>query len=66
MALGERFAGFGHGVYKQGDPRARALLRALAKAGASTRFTQDIPAQVLEATGEFANIDYALAVLTHT
>ncbi|MGO4712034.1 citrate/2-methylcitrate synthase [Bradyrhizobium sp. 2TAF24] len=66
VALGERFAGFGHGVYKQGDPRARALLRALAKAGASTRFTQDIPAQVLEATGEFANIDYALAVLTHT
>ncbi|MEW6644551.1 MAG: citrate synthase family protein [Pseudomonadota bacterium] len=67
VALGERFAGFGHGVYnKQGDPRARALLRALAKAGASKRFTQDIPAQVLEATGEFANIDYALAVLTHT
>jgi len=66
VALGERFAGFGHGVYKQGDPRARALLRALAKAGASTRFTQNIPAQVLEATGEFANIDYALAVLTHT
>ncbi|MBR1217137.1 citrate synthase family protein [Bradyrhizobium sp. U87765 SZCCT0131] len=67
VALGERFAGFGHGVYsKQGDPRARMLLRALAKSGAPKRFTQDIPAQVLEATGEFANIDYALAVLTHT
>jgi len=34
VALGERFAGFGHGVYKHGDPRARALLEALARAGA--------------------------------
>ena len=23
VALGERFAGFGHGVYKHGDPRAQ-------------------------------------------
>jgi citrate synthase len=28
VALGERFAGFGHGVYKHGDPRAQALLPA--------------------------------------
>src|SRR6266850_3376512 len=34
VALGERFAGFGHGVYKHGDPRARALLEALARSGA--------------------------------
>ena len=33
VALGERFAGFGHGVYKHGDPRAHALLEALARAG---------------------------------
>jgi citrate synthase len=66
VALGERFAGFGHGVYRQGDPRARALLKALARAGASPRLTRDIPAHVLEATGEFANIDYALAVLTQS
>ena len=26
VALGERFAGFGHGVYKRGDPRAMSLL----------------------------------------
>ncbi|WP_315836838.1 citrate synthase family protein [Bradyrhizobium prioriisuperbiae] len=65
VALGERFPGFGHGVYKLGDPRAHMLLRALAKAGAADRFTQEIPARVLEATGEFVNIDYALAVLTH-
>src|SRR5215467_1887990 len=30
VALGERFAGFGHGVYKRGDPRAISLLDALA------------------------------------
>ena len=29
VALGERFAGFGHGVYKRGDPRAFSLLDAL-------------------------------------
>ncbi len=65
VALGERFAGFGHGVYKNGDPRAYALLDALKRAGAPERFTSEIPERVLEATGEFANIDYALAVLTH-
>jgi len=37
VALGERFAGFGHGVYKQGDPRARALLEALSRAGAAEK-----------------------------
>ncbi len=66
VALGERFPGFGHPVYKLGDPRAHALLTALARAGAAERFTQEIPARILEAAGEFANIDYALAVLTHT
>jgi citrate synthase len=66
VALGERFAGFGHGVYRRGDPRAYSLLDALARAGAPSRFTSEVPAKVLEATGEFANIDYALAVLTRT
>src|SRR3984893_986036 len=66
VALGERFAGFGHGVYKHGDPRARALLEALARAGAADKFTREIPERIAEATGEFVNIDYALAVLIHT
>src|SRR6202142_3105882 len=66
VALGERFAGFGHGVYKNGDPRARALLDALARAGAAKKFTSEIPERIAEATGEFVNIDYALAVLVHT
>jgi citrate synthase len=66
VALGERFAGFGHGVYQHGDPRAHALLEALARAGAAEKLTREIPERIAEATGEFVNIDYALAVLVHT
>jgi citrate synthase len=66
VARGERFAGFGHGVYKHGDPRALALLDALARAGAAEKLTREIPERIAEATGEFVNIDYALAVLIHT
>jgi citrate synthase len=66
VALGERFAGFGHGVYTHGDPRAQALLEALTRAGASEKLTLEIPDRIAEATGEFVNIDYALAVLVHT
>src|SRR6478752_351851 len=66
VALGERFAGFGHGVYKRGDPRAMSLLNALTRAGAPRKFTREIPERIAEATGEFVNIDYALAVLAHS
>jgi citrate synthase len=66
VALGERFAGFGHGVYKHGDPRAHALLQALSRSGAARKLTLEIPERIAEATGEFVNIDYALAVLVHT
>jgi citrate synthase len=66
VALGERFAGFGHGVYKHGDPRAMSLLNALTRAGAPRKFTREVPERIAEATGEFVNIDYALAVLVHS
>jgi len=66
VALGERFAGFGHGVYKRGDPRAISLLDALTRAGAARKFTKEVPQSIAEATGEFVNIDYALAVLVHS
>jgi citrate synthase len=66
VALGERFAGFGHGVYQHGDPRAHALLQALARSGAADKLVKEVPERIAEATGEFVNIDYALAVLVHT
>jgi citrate synthase len=66
VALGERFAGFGHGVYKRGDPRAMSLLNALTRAGAARKFTREVPERIAEVTGEFVNIDYALAVLAHS
>ena len=66
VALGERFAGFGHGIYKRGDPRAISLLEALTRAGAPRKFTREVPERIAEATGEFVNIDYALAVLAHS
>jgi len=66
VALGERFAGFGHGVYRRGDPRAMSLLEALTRAGAPRKFTREVPERIAEATGEFVNIDYALAVLVHS
>src|SRR5882757_7843123 len=66
VALGERFAGFGHGVYTRGDPRAQSLLDALTRAGAARKFTREVPERIAEATGEFVNIDYALAVLAHS
>lgn len=66
VALGERFAGFGHSVYKRGDPRAMSLLNALTRAGAARKFTKEVPERIAEATGEFVNIDYALAVLAQS
>src|ERR1700694_620210 len=66
VARGERFAGFGHGVYKHGDPRAHALLEALARAGAAEKLTREIPERIAAATRAIVNIDYALAVLIHT
>jgi citrate synthase len=66
VALGERFAGFGHGVYRRGDPRAMSLLDALTRAGAPRKFTREVPERIAEATGELVNIDYALAVLVHS
>jgi len=66
VALGEGLPGFGHGIYGKGDPRARELLAVLAWAGADATLVRDVPAKVLEATGEAPNIDYALAVLTTT
>ncbi len=47
-------------------PARTLLLQALARAGAAERLTKEVPERIAEATGEFVNIDYALAVLVHT
>ena len=62
LANGEYIPGFGHSVYKNGDPRAEDLLNSMRAAGADERLATEIPALVLEATGERPNIDYAIAV----
>jgi len=63
VALGEHFPGFGHMIYRDGDPRAVSLLGALIKTDVDKRLTVEIPARIKEATGAFANNDYALAVM---
>jgi citrate synthase len=63
VALGERFPGFGHMIYRDGDPRAVSLFDALVRAGIDKRFTVEIPDRIREATGAFPNCDYALAVM---
>jgi citrate synthase len=63
VALGERIPGFGHSVYKHGDPRAIDLLGALARGGADKRLAIEAPALITEATGLYPNIDFALAVM---
>jgi citrate synthase len=66
VALGERIPGFGHGVYKNGDPRAMSLLAVLVRANADKRLAVDAPRLITEATGLHPNIDFALAVAMHT
>ncbi|MDN2579687.1 citrate synthase family protein [Aquibium sp. ELW1220] len=63
VALGNPMPGFGHSVYRDGDPRADALLFALTRAGADRRLAVEAPALITEATGLRPNIDFALAVL---
>jgi citrate synthase len=66
VAQGERFAGFGHPIYKNGDARAQSLLARLTEAGADKRLTLEVPERIAEAIGVHVNIDYALAVMRRT
>ncbi len=60
---GERLAGFGHAIYRDGDPRAAMLLEAIETRLGETLLTRSVPAYVKEAVGVHPNVDYALAVL---
>ena len=60
LAAGAALPGFGHPLYPDGDPRAKALLAAFDPLPEH----RDLAAAVLEATGELPNIDFALTALT--
>jgi citrate synthase len=62
---GERFAGFGHALYRDTDPRAKALLDAIETRLGERFLTRELPEQVYKAAGVHPNVDYALAVLVH-
>jgi len=59
LSAGLPFAGFGHPIYPDGDPRAAALLALFEPPPVIARFI----AQVTELTGLQPNIDVALAAL---
>ena len=53
--------GFGHGVYREGDPRARLLLELLDEAGASSDAELDLVRTMEERGLPFPNVDFAIA-----
>lgn len=63
VALGEPMPGFGHTIYRDGDPRAEFLLAELARSSEDRRLSVEAPAMITEATGLRPNIDFALAVM---
>jgi citrate synthase len=61
---GESIDGFGHPLYRDGDPRARLLLDLLDERysrSSELRFISAFARAAAEATGEQPNIDFALA-----
>ncbi len=54
--------GFGHPLYPEGDPRARALMSAFAAPSAYL----DLSAAVAEATGARDNVDFAIAAVARS
>jgi citrate synthase len=67
LRRGEPIDGFGHPLYRDGDPRARLLLEMLAErcaASSEYRFVMELAQAAAGATGEHPNIDFALAAAT--
>jgi citrate synthase len=66
LRRGEAIHGFGHPLYREGDPRATALLdmmRAVYTASAELRFVLQVADAAADALGEKPTIDFALAAL---
>jgi len=63
---GERLMGYGHPLYPDGDPRARAILDALGRAlpKRQTRPMFDIASEELEASGRTPTADFAIAAVS--
>lgn len=64
LRRGETLDGFGHPLYRNGDPRARALLEMLQVdygRSAEYRYVSQFARTVTTATGEQPNLDFALA-----
>ncbi|MBI1279714.1 MAG: hypothetical protein GC179_16420 [Anaerolineaceae bacterium] len=72
QAIGERLRrgddlpGFGHNLYPEGDPRAKALMSMIAQylpASSPLTLSQTIAETITRMTGKLPNIDFALATL---
>jgi citrate synthase len=64
LRRGESIDGFGHPLYRDGDPRAQLLLEMLSERYASSaeyRFIVDFVRSAMNATGEQPNLDFSLA-----
>jgi citrate synthase len=63
---GEPIEGFGHPLYRDGDPRGRLLLQLLEehyRSSGELRFVRGFARAAADATGEHPNIDFALAAV---
>ena len=64
LRRGERIEGFGHPLYRDGDPRASALLNLLQEhypRSPEVRFLLEVVEAARAALGERPNLDFALA-----
>jgi citrate synthase len=66
LRRGESIDGFGHPLYRDGDPRARVLLDLLSERFAKSaehRFVTNVAQEAAAATGEEPNVDFALGAV---
>lgn len=61
VAAGESLPGFGHPLYPEGDPRARAILAALGAASEKVRLIEEAAIAGTKLTGSPPTADFALA-----
>ncbi len=66
LRRGESIDGFGHPLYRDGDPRARLLLDLLGERYAKSaeyRFVMEFAQAAAGSTGEYPNVDFGLAAV---